>query len=219
MNAPQSTALPTLIAINLQREDADAWDRASKPSGLLILAFGVAALERAANLPLDAQPEIYEMPTGPGANWPGDRRPLTIDAPLGTSIVRIATELGVSVHDWAYSVIIAASLKFRKSEVTSPKKFHHATPPRGVDHTSYPSSPGFYWWRPHGMDAWQVLEVRSDRKRAGALYVRQDSEDVYQAEDDPEHPWFGQWFQTPLIPPSDNTANSQRARREGSPYD
>ena len=64
-----------------------------------------------------------------------------------------------------------------------------------------PPAPGFYWWRPHCMDGWQVLQVKADHRRDGALYVRQDSDDVYQAADDPENPWFGEWWPVPLVPP------------------
>jgi hypothetical protein len=59
-----------------------------------------------------------------------------------------------------------------------------------------PHVPGWYWWRPHGMDAWQALEVSEDRSNGAPpmLYVRQDSDDVYQQDHDPAFPWRGEWW-------------------------
>lgn len=119
---PSRAAVPAVLdrlIMDLEADDADAWDLASRHADLLILDYGVEILRRAAALPLDAQPAIYEMPNIPGREWPGDRRGLRIDEALGRDILRIAGELGVSPEDWAYSAIIAESLPFRKTEVAA----------------------------------------------------------------------------------------------------
>ncbi|MCW1885035.1 hypothetical protein OKA04_09880 [Luteolibacter flavescens] len=67
---------------------------------------------------------------------------------------------------------------------------------------THPPSPGFYWWRSDALDAWQVLEVKADLQEGGALYVRQDYADVYQAGDAPDHPWFGEWVVPAIEPPA-----------------
>ncbi len=89
---------------------------------MLIRKYAQDILKRTAELPLDAQPEIYEMPCIPGRESPGNRRSVDIDPSLRQAIVRIAGELGVSVEDWAYSALIVKTLPFRKTEVASPKK-------------------------------------------------------------------------------------------------
>jgi hypothetical protein len=61
-----------------------------------------------------------------------------------------------------------------------------------------PGGVGFYWWRPHDADPWQVLEVRRDGK---ALYVAHDDLFRYQCDDSEEHPWTGQWWPINLEPP------------------
>ena len=61
---------PQWLTINLEDEDADAWDRASLQADMLIRKYAQDILKRTAELPLDAQPEIYEMPCIPGGEWP-----------------------------------------------------------------------------------------------------------------------------------------------------
>lgn len=63
---------------------------------------------------------------------------------------------------------------------------------------SRPANIGFYWWRPHDADPWQVLEVRAEGR---ALYVAHDDAFRYQCDDQPEHPWTGQWWPINLEPP------------------
>lgn len=67
-----------------------------------------------------------------------------------------------------------------------------------------PRAPGFYWWRDRldGQSAWTVLEVRADPVKTGELYVVQEAEAVYQGDNDPVHPWHGEWWPDPIEPPA-----------------
>jgi hypothetical protein len=120
--AAATQTLPSRLAIHLEDGDLEAWDRAYRGTGLNFGEYATDILQRTAVKPLDAQPEIYGMPQCPGREWPGNRIGVKIDEPLARAAVHTASALGVTVEDWAYSAIIAETIKFRETPVTDTRR-------------------------------------------------------------------------------------------------
>ncbi|WP_035605119.1 hypothetical protein [Haloferula sp. BvORR071] len=67
-----------------------------------------------------------------------------------------------------------------------------------------PTAPGWYWWRQDPLDEWRALQVIFDYTKpdSGALFVAKADETIYQCSDDPEFPWYGEWWAEAIQAPS-----------------
>ena len=100
---------PGWLMLNLSIKDADAWAEAALRRKMIPKDFGAEAVENAVTSPSGARLPIRKMPVLAGGAWQGDTRLVPIDPTLWPAVVKLAGEIGITPHDWAHSVILAAA--------------------------------------------------------------------------------------------------------------